>query len=50
MNTASNKTKVKEAKKLNRGPFAKFVNRRNAMDKAAVPTVKPKIASTIHTK
>lgn len=42
MSTTSSNTKSKDTQKINKGPFAKFVNRRNARNKVTAPAPKAK--------
>lgn len=50
MPTTSSNTKSKDTQKLNRGAFAKFVNRRNSKAKGPAPALKPKVVGTKYPK
>lgn len=50
MNTTTKNSKGTPQPELNKGPFAKFVNRKNALKKLTAPIVRPKSSTSTHTK
>lgn len=47
MSSKPGRIRSRKAGELNKGPFAKFINRRNKVSKKIIETIKPKTNTTV---